>query len=238
MATGLDALLAAEGADSDYKPNFFEGMVDDTKKSLRAAGMMLRLYEPEDDAERKELTRRFIGDAAMLGVSIGGGALVGAALKGAAPVARMILAGALGTGAGSGAQAAIEGEPVLPATLTGAAIGAIPLGGIGAVKQAGKQAARGLAGDAATIARKEFIAKTMGELNAPGTPRAHLAQELTDLYKNLPSLLSAEREQAAAGTAGRAALSGAEQGAIDPASLPLRSRATQHGVDPFSLPQN
>ena len=159
----LDAqLLAATGGGGDG--GILESIKTDTIKSLRAAGMMVGLYKPETSEEAKELRRRFAADAAMLAASSITGGVAGAALKGARPVARAILGGALSFGAGGAAQAAVEGENVPIAAGTGAVLGAGFAGlgaGLGGVRSAIKAAGAATAAEKAALATAKPTARVL-----------------------------------------------------------------------------
>ena len=155
-------ILASVSGPADA--GFVESIVEDTKKSFRAAGMMLKLYTPVNDEERKDLNRRFMADAALLGASALTGMAAGAALKGVGPIARAILGGALTGAAGTGAFAAVEGEPILPSMGVGAALGGVPTGALAKVSVMGKRGAAAAARDAALMGRRALVAKNLKEL--------------------------------------------------------------------------
>lgn len=152
---GIEELVVG----SDTAPsNFLDAIKQDTEKSLRAAGMMVGLYKPSTDDERAELQQRFAADAALLGVTALTGGAAGVALKGVRPIARAILGGALSGGAGSGAFAAVEGEPIAPAVGFGAVLGAVP----GAIGGGMKAAAKAGATKAATTLSELDKLRTVG----------------------------------------------------------------------------
>jgi len=160
MPDALDQYLAERTGGESLKPGFIEGIGEDLSKSFNAAKMMLGLYEPLNAQERGELRRRFLADAALLGVSAITGGAAGAALKGAKPIARLILSGAISGGSGMAAYAGVEGEPVVPAAALGAVTGAIPLGAIGKVRAVGKAAAEKITAEAAAKTAATAAAKT------------------------------------------------------------------------------
>lgn len=184
----IDQMLAEQGGSGEDE-GILNAIKNDTIKSFRAAGFMLKLYKPTSEQEAKELRRRFAADAALLAASSITGGVAGAAMKGVGPVARAILGGALSFGAGSAAHAAVEGENVPLAAGTGALLGAGFGGlgaGVGAVRRAAKAGAEAFVGEAVPVVAPVARALSPRQLAVQQRTAALAEREAMDAVRTAP----------------------------------------------------
>lgn len=136
MATYFGAPEGQSGgtifADSNAsKPNILQSAVKSGEDSIKAAGFMLGMVQAETPEQAATYRRRFFADAAALGVGAATGGVGSVLAKGVGPIARAIIASALGGAGGGAAFEAVEGGDIGQGALTGAVGGALfglPLG--------------------------------------------------------------------------------------------------------------